>query len=70
MSDTSARDQSRDNGRDNAMSVAAISSERIEPDDNAWTRRLVLFLRIMAVDRKSTRLNSSHGLLSRMPSSA
>ena len=31
------------------MSVAAISSERIEPDDNAWTRRLVLFLRIMAV---------------------
>src|SRR6202158_2677997 len=45
MSDTSARDQSRDN----AMSVAAISSERIEPDDNAWTRRLVLFLRIMAV---------------------
>ena len=49
MSDTSARDQSRDNARDNAMSVAAISSERIEPDDNAWTRRLVLFLRIMAV---------------------
>src|SRR6202158_1152108 len=45
MSDTSARDQSRDN----AMSVAAISSERIEPDDNAWTRRLVFFLRIMAV---------------------
>src|SRR5260221_10919308 len=52
MSDTSARDQSRDNrdnARDNAMSVAAIASERIEPDDNAWTRRLVLFLRIMAV---------------------
>ena len=54
MSDTSARDPSRDNrdnarDRDNAMSVAAISSERIEPDDNAWTRRLVLFLRIMAV---------------------
>src|SRR5260370_16486625 len=45
MSDTSTREQSRDN----AMSVAAISSERIEPDDNAWTRRLVLFLRIMAV---------------------
>src|SRR5438128_3460523 len=60
MSDTSARDPSRDsrdnvrdnardNARDSAMSVAAISSERIEPDDNAWTRRLVLFLRIMAV---------------------
>src|SRR6266404_7223363 len=45
MSDTSTREQSRDN----AMSAAAISSERIEPDDNAWTRRLVLFLRIMAV---------------------
>jgi Family of unknown function (DUF6163) len=45
MSETSSRDQSRDN----AMSVAAISSERIESDDNKWTRRLVLFLRIMAV---------------------
>jgi hypothetical protein len=43
MSDASARD------RDKAMSMAAMSSERIEPDDNAWTRRLVLFLRIMAV---------------------
>jgi Family of unknown function (DUF6163) len=40
---------SRDPSRDNAMSVAAISSERIETDDNVWTRRLVLFLRIMAV---------------------
>src|ERR1700726_5170564 len=39
---------SRDPSRDNAMSVAAISSERIESDDNAWTRRLVLFLRFMA----------------------
>ena len=49
MSDTSARDPARDNARDKAMSVAAISTERIEPDDNAWTRRLVLFLRVMAV---------------------
>jgi hypothetical protein len=40
---------SRDPSRDNAMSVAAISSERHESDDNAWTRRLVFFLRIMAV---------------------
>ena len=40
---------SRDPSRDNAMSVAAISSERIETDENLWTRRLVLFLRIMAV---------------------
>jgi hypothetical protein len=40
---------SRDPSRDNAMSVAAMSSERIQTDDNVWTRRLVLFLRIMAV---------------------
>src|SRR3954447_4684971 len=40
---------SRDQSRDHAMSVAAISSERIESDDNVWTRRLVFFLRIMAV---------------------
>src|SRR2546423_14914770 len=40
---------SRDPSRDNAMSVAAISSERIETDENVWTRRLVLFLLIMAV---------------------
>src|ERR1700748_2317309 len=45
MSETPSRDQSRDS----AMSVAAISSERIESDENVWTRRLVLFLRIMAV---------------------
>jgi hypothetical protein len=45
MSETSSRDPSRDKG----MSVAAISPERIESDDNVWTRRLVLFLRIMAV---------------------
>ena len=45
MSETPSRDPSRDN----AMSVAAISSERIESDDNVWTRRLVLFLRVMAV---------------------
>jgi len=40
---------SRDTPRDNAMSVAAISSERTESDENLWTRRLVFFLRIMAV---------------------
>jgi hypothetical protein len=39
----------RDPSRDGAMSVGAISSERIESDQNVWTRRLVLFLRIMAV---------------------
>jgi len=31
------------------VSAVAIASERIEIDNNAWTRRLVLFLRIMAV---------------------
>jgi hypothetical protein len=45
MSETPSRDPSRDN----AMSVAAISSQRIESDDSVWTRRLVLFLRVMAV---------------------
>jgi hypothetical protein len=45
MSDTSSRDSSRDH----AISVDAISSERIESEDNVWTRRLVLFLRVMAV---------------------
>ena len=44
MSDTSSRDHARD-----TMLSAAMSSERIEGDDNVWTRRLVLFLRIMAV---------------------
>src|ERR1700676_375384 len=45
MSETPSRHPSRDN----AMSVAAISPGRIDTDHNAWTRRLVFFLRIMAV---------------------
>jgi Family of unknown function (DUF6163) len=48
MSDTSTRDASRDGLRDNMLS-AAMSTERIDGDENAWTRRLVLFLRVMAV---------------------
>ena len=44
--DRTLRDQT---WRDNATSVAAISSERNDSDDNVWTRRLVLFLRVMAV---------------------
>jgi hypothetical protein len=48
MSDTSTREPARDHLRDNMLS-AAMSSDRIEGDENAWTRRLVLFLRIMAV---------------------
>jgi fatty acid desaturase len=43
-------DNARDlNTRDNSLSVAAIASGRIETDENVWTRRLVLFLRVMAV---------------------
>ena len=51
MSEISSRGPARDNAsaRDGAISVAAISSERIATDDNIWTRRLVLFLRVMAV---------------------
>src|ERR1700709_1202930 len=45
MSETPARDQPRAR----AMSVGAISSQRIESDENAWTRRLVFFLRVMAI---------------------
>jgi hypothetical protein len=45
MSDTSSRDSTHDH----AISVEAISSARVETGENAWTRRLVLFLRIMAV---------------------
>jgi hypothetical protein len=35
--------------RDGAISVAALSAERTDSDDNVWTRRLVLFLRVMAM---------------------
>lgn len=49
--DPSFRDKTgRDTtGRDAASSDAAISSDRTETDGNVWTRRLVLFLRVMAV---------------------
>ena len=51
MSDMSARDSARDKARDRdgAMSMAGMSSERIDSDENVWTRRLVTFLRVMAV---------------------
>ena len=45
MSETSTRESARDG----AISVAAIASERPEREDNVWTRRLVLFLRVMAL---------------------
>jgi hypothetical protein len=43
MSEMPSHGQPRD-----AMS-AALSTERIDGDESAWTRRLVLFLRVMAV---------------------
>ncbi len=52
MSDMSARDAARDKAsrdRDGAMSMAGMSTERVESDENVWTRRLVTFLRVMAV---------------------
>ncbi|MDD1516768.1 MULTISPECIES: DUF6163 family protein [Bradyrhizobium] len=55
MSEISTRDtaqggvNARDAARESALSVEAISSERSESDDNVWTRRLVLFLRVMAL---------------------
>src|ERR1700748_3672559 len=39
----------RDHARDSAISGAEMSSERIESDENVWTRRLVLFLRLRRV---------------------
>ena len=35
--------------RDGAINLAAISNARANSDENIWTRRLVLFLRVMAV---------------------
>jgi len=35
--------------RDGAINLAAISNNRVDSEDNVWTRRLVLFLRIMAI---------------------
>ncbi|KIZ47979.1 MULTISPECIES: DUF6163 family protein [Rhodopseudomonas] len=45
MSETPSREQTP---RDHAVSVAAISTARADTHDNDWTRRLVLFLRVMA----------------------
>jgi hypothetical protein len=45
MTDHSAQDQPRDL---QSASVAPINSEAAAADEGAWTRRLVLYLRIMA----------------------
>jgi hypothetical protein len=50
MPESKPRDgAAHDRARDLGVSVAAISSERTESDENVWTRRLVLFLRVMAL---------------------
>jgi hypothetical protein len=46
MSEPSSRDQPQ---RDRTMSVTDLRSVGQESDDNVWTRRLLLFLRVMAV---------------------
>jgi len=46
MSKPSSREQIP---RDQAMSAAGSSTARTETDENLWTRRLVVFLRAMAV---------------------
>jgi hypothetical protein len=46
MSELPSRDQSP---RDRAISAGTISPDRRESDENVWTRRLVIFLRLMAV---------------------
>ena len=43
---------------------------RAMAEDAVWKRRILEPPRVERVDRKSTRLNSSHPVLSRMPSSA
>ena len=48
-----------------AVDVGTISADRRKTQSTADISAIVA-----ARDRKSTRLNSSHGLLSRMPSSA
>ena len=47
-----------------------LSQKKIEKIDLLTPRGILLHLMPLDVDRKSTRLNSSHTLASRMPSSA
>jgi hypothetical protein len=46
MSDVPSADRA---SRDKARSPAAFAPERRESNENVWTRRLVIFLRVMAV---------------------
>ena len=47
-----------------------ITGEAARADGHAWRKRAGAVLTGIGTDRKSTRLNSSHSTLSRMPSSA
>ena len=47
-----------------------LPHERLSPRSDTVARRLAVFRRLAHPDRKSTRLNSSHTMTSRMPSSA
>ena len=58
-----------------AAAVLVVVSAFFVPPDVQYLgyidlRTLAILFSLMTVDRKSTRLNSSHFLLSRMPSSA
>ena len=50
--------------------LAAIGAYRHDGSTGLWSLHTVDSQRFVAGDRKSTRLNSSHSELSRMPSSA
>ena len=49
----------------NWISALSLANQKISSKGAAWSRA-----RARAIDRKSTRLNSSHEFVSRMPSSA
>ena len=49
MPKTPSRARARNNALSDTLPLAGPESERIDGDENVWTRRLVLFLRVMAV---------------------
>ena len=64
----------RSNGRNRRMSVwelpEQIVREMLEPDALSDPAQSLVAMGVFHLDRKSTRLNSSHSSVSRMPSSA
>ena len=55
---------------DNPELAALVLSDPGSARHEVWSTILMTFFRYPQADRKSTRLNSSHGGISRMPSSA